>query len=65
MCYNTGILQLKDTTARSFQINQHLPHHLSQPTHLGYIVGCQGASQLGGPCQGAHQGYKANKLKSH
>ena len=22
-----------------------------------YIVGCQGASQLGGPCEGAHQGY--------
>ena len=22
-----------------FQINQHLPHHLSQPTHLGFIDG--------------------------
>ena len=28
---------------------------------LGYIVGCRGASQLGGP----FQGYKANKLKIH
>ena len=31
----------------------------------GYIVGCRGASQLGGPWEGAHQGYKAYKLKSH
>ena len=28
---------------------------------VGYIVGCRGASQLGGP----FQGYKANKLKIH
>ena len=32
---------------------------------MAYIVGCRGSSQLGGPWKGAHQGYKANKLKSH
>ena len=26
------------TTTQSFQINQHLPHHLSQPTYLGYLA---------------------------
>ena len=30
-----------------------------------YIVGCQGASQLGGSLLGISPGYKANKLKSH
>ena len=30
-----------------------------------YVVGCWGASQLGDPWEGARQGYKANKLKSH
>ena len=29
---------------------------------LGFIVGCRGASQLGGSLLGIHQGYKANKL---
>ena len=32
---------------------------------LVYIIGCGGASQLGGPFRGTRQGYKANKLKSH
>ena len=26
------------TTTQSIQINQHLPHQLSQPTHLGILV---------------------------
>ena len=34
-------------------------------TRYAHYIGCRGASQLGGPCEGAHQGYKANKLKSH
>ena len=29
------------------------------------IVGCRGASQLGGSLLGSHQGYKANKLYIH
>ena len=31
--------------------------------HCKYIVGCRGASQLGGSLLGIPPGYKANKLK--
>ena len=30
---------------------------------VGYIVGCRGASQLGGSLLGIPTGYNANKLK--
>ena len=56
-----NIFSKKRLSQQSLQLGLHSAMRI-EPNSCGYIVGCQGASQLGGSLLGIPPGYKANKL---